>query len=232
MRRHQRRRDDPPALVMNLQEARDFPVDDGAVDVGELDGQALGSARRDLLRHLTDVRHFRERVGGPRNHQGADSPPAEKQRVLDHDARHRICGVGELVRGAHVAGRENTPVRRPQPIVDRDAAVAGGNTRRIEIEALRVRCAADGDQHGMRLDGTSIDLGLDLSVRLGKTTNRRTRYDPHAVVRQSARHDVGGIRILTRKKPRQRLHDRDAGAKQRKCLCQLASDRAAAYHEQ
>ena len=77
---------------------------------------------------------------------------AVKQRVLDDDAGHRVGGVGELVRGADVARGKDAAVRRPQPIVDHDAALARPDAGGLEIQPLRVWRAADGDQDRVRLD--------------------------------------------------------------------------------
>ena len=83
--------------VMDPQEPLGFCVDHGAVHVAQLDRHRIGPEPRRLLGRRTDVRHFRERVGRPRNNQRADALAPVKQRVLDDDAGHRVGGVRELI---------------------------------------------------------------------------------------------------------------------------------------
>ena len=60
-------------------------------------------------------------VGTPRNRQGACLVAFEEQRVADDNARHRVGGMGELVREANVARGEDILGGRAQSLVHLDA---------------------------------------------------------------------------------------------------------------
>ena len=97
---------------------RRLSVDDRAIDVGQADGNRLGAGPSRLAGRHAHVRQFRKRVGRPRNDQGAGTPPAMKQRILNDDAGHGVGCVREMERRADVARRINAVIRRAQPIVD------------------------------------------------------------------------------------------------------------------
>ena len=91
--------------AMDLDESFTLAFENRAVNRGHVDPERID--RDSLLCGIVfveaDVGNFRIDVGTPRNRQGACPAAPEKERVADHDARHRVGGMGELVREADIA---------------------------------------------------------------------------------------------------------------------------------
>ena len=140
-RRDDRASEHPPPRMVDPHEPVAFLIHDSAIDLVERDGDRLDlvPVAPGRIRQPTDVRNFGVGVGAPGDHQRARAGAAEKERVLNHDARRRIGRMGELERRADVAGREDARVRCPQAVVDGHTVLAGGDAGRCQIEAFDVR---------------------------------------------------------------------------------------------
>ena len=64
------------------------------------------------------ARHFWNGISGPGNLEMAKTIASEEKCVLDHDARHRVGGMGELEASRNISGGVNTTVGCTQMIVN------------------------------------------------------------------------------------------------------------------
>ena len=139
-----------------------------------------------------------------------------------------------LYERADVAGGVDAAVRRAQAIVDRRRRARRWPTpaaSRFSPSMFGVRPMATSTASAWTSFGRRAPRWL--SALLRETADRRTGNDAHAIAPPDGCATISdGVAILARQQPRRRLDKRDVRAEQRERLRQLASDRAAANHQE
>ena len=209
-----------------------FAIEDGAVDLRERLGKRVD---RDTLRGgfgggETDVRDFRRGVGGPRNRERGRAAAALEEGVLNHEARHEIGGVGELVARADVATGEDRRVVRLEAFVHGHALGAERDAGRFEAEIFDVRGAADGDEElvgdagllgsaGGEVPANAFGVARDIQVFA-------VAENVHAVAFEGGAQNRGGVAVFARQEAGGGFDERHRRAEARERLRHLAADGA------
>ena len=228
-----------PLLDVDLHEAHFLVVGDRAVHVVHRDGEGL---HRDVplarLPHIKpDMSDCRIGVGAPRNRQCTQTLTAEEQRILNHDARRRVGGMGELVLQAGIAGGIDAPVAAAQEIIDPDAGDSVEiDARGFQIQAVDIRYPACADQNG-------IDRYRDAVVVADQIDELLPAFHAHvdgsgvqahldAVARKCIREELCGVALFLGQEQRLFLRNNGLRSEAAERLRQFAAERAAADDQQ
>ncbi len=163
VRRDDRAAQQPAVVVMHAYEPPGLVVDDGAIHVGEIDRDRLDtvSETAGLLPVQSHMGDLRVGVRTPRNDERAGAPPAEEQRVLNGNPRHRIRGMRELELRADVARGVDPVVGSAQSVVDGDSLFRVRDTCRRQIELLDVWSSSGRDENLVALARADASSGLE-----------------------------------------------------------------------
>ena len=93
------------------------------------------------------VSNLRAGVGAPRNDKRRRLFASLEQRVLDHNASHKVGRMSKLKRRTHIAGSVDHRVRRLHVVIDRDASLVILDADGLQIQTFDVGGSSDGYQN-------------------------------------------------------------------------------------
>ena len=222
-------------LDVNLDEALVVAV--GAAAVGLADGldegvdlDALFLRARRVEAHVRDLRIG---VGGPGDDEvGRLAVGDGEECVLQHDAGGGVGGVGELVLERDVAGGVDVGVGGLQLVVDGDAFGVGFDARGVQVQAVDVGRATDGEEDVVHLDGALFAV-----LRVGDALARGRAFDlldagaerkPDAFALKDLLQEGGGVFVLACHEARDDVEHNDFAAEAAEGLAHLGADGARA----
>src|ERR1043166_3061913 len=224
---------------MNLHKAFGIAVGDRTIHFLE---RLNVSVERDaaLLRFVfvkADVRNFRLGVSAPRHRERAQFFSAEKERVLDDDARRKIRRVCELPIHANIARGEDAWIGRAQVFVHAHAVLAiEFHPDALEVQAVDIRSAPRArenfiyDQISLLSSAGEIDV---LAIFLSRHARELCVEDEsNSFENKLLLHDARGIHVFAVEQMRFVVKDCDLRTEALKGLREFTANRPATNHSE